>query len=311
MDLDALIRSQHGVCTAAQALEGGVTPDGLRWRVASRRWSRIGQGLYRAQTGELDWQGRAHAAVLRGRDGCALSLRAAEFLHGVAPTAPPVITVAVPVGRSVTRLAGTRFRSHVRLEVVRRKGLPVTSAEQTVLDLADVRGVQWREAVGTTARWVQKRRTTPEALADALGQRSRHQHRRILSVALDVEAQGAQSLMEVSYVRRVELPHGLPRASLQVRDGTVRRDFEYPEWLVVLEVDGRLGHEGEFLASDRSRDRRAAGIGRVTLRAGWVDVEGAPCELAVDVHAALRARGYRGPIRACGQRCAVRRFAAA
>ncbi len=311
MDLDALIRSQHGVCSTAQALEGGMTGDGLRWRVSSGRWSRIGQGLYRAQTGELDWTGRAHAAVLRGRDGCALSLKAAEHLHGVAPTPPPVITVAVPVGRSVTRLPGTRFRAHVGLEVVHRKGLPVTSAEQTVLDLADARGTEWREAVAIAARWVQKRRTTAESLAAALEGRARHRHRHILTVALGVVAEGAESLMEVSYVRRVEQAHGLPRASMQVRDGTVRRDFVYEEWLVVLEVDGVLGHEGEFVAKDRTRDRRAAGTGQVTLRAGWVDVEGGPCDLAVDVHAALRARGYRGPIRACGPRCAARRVAAA
>jgi hypothetical protein len=279
--------------------------------VASGRWSRIGHGLYRAQTGDLGWPGRAHGAVLRGRDGCALSLKAAEYLHGVATTAPPVITVAVPVGRSVTRLTGTRFQEHVGLEVVRRRGLPVTSAEQTVLDLADAPGVDWREAVATAARWVQKRRTTTDSLAEALAGRSRHRHRHILTLALGVVAEGAESVMEVSYVRRVERPHGLPRSTMQVSDDSVRRDFEYEEWLVVVEVDGRLGHEGEHLAKDRGRDRRAAGAGRVTLRAGWVDVEGAPCELAVDVHAALRARGYRQPIRACGPRCAARRVTAA
>ena len=278
MDLDALLRSQHGVCSVAQALEAGLTEDAIRWRVSSKRWSRIGRGLYRAQTGELDWLGRAHAAVLRGGADCALSLRAAEHLHGVAATPPPVITVVVPSGRSVTRLPGTRFRSHVGLQVVRRRGLPVTSAEQTVLDLAG---------------------------------RARHRHRRILTVALGVVAEGAESLMEVSFVRRVEQPHGLPRASMQVPDGTVRRDVEYDRWLVVVEVDGRLGHEGEHLAADRRRDRRAAGTGRVTLRAGWVDVEGDPCRLALDVYAALRARGLTDPIRACGPRCAARRLVAA
>jgi Transcriptional regulator, AbiEi antitoxin len=311
MDLDALIRSQHGVCSVAQAVEAGLTEDALRWRVASGRWTRLGRGLYRAQTGELDWLGRAHAAALRGRDGCALSLQAAEHLHGVAPTPPPVIQVAVPVGRTVTRLPGTRFRQHTGLEVVRRRGLPVTTAEQTVLDLGDAPGVEWRESVATLARWVQKRRTTTDAVAQALERRSRHQHRHILRVALGVVAQGAESVMEVSYVRRVEEPHGLPRASMQVRDGVVRRDFEYDRWLVVVEVDGRLGHEGEHLALDRRRDRRAAGTGRVTLRAGWVDVEGDPCGLAVDVHAALRARGMPDPLRACGPRCTARRVAAA
>lgn len=256
----------------------------------------------------LDGVGARRGA--QGRDGCALSLRSSEYLHGVTTTAPSVISVAVPVERSVTRLAGTRYRRHVGLHVVHRKGLPVTSAEQTVLDLADVPGVEWREAVATAARWVQKRRTTAAALATALDAQARHRHRRILSVALGVVAEGAESVMEVSYVRRVEEPHGLPRATLQVRDGIRRRDFEYERWLVVLEVDGLLGHEGENVAKDRTRDTRAAGAGRVTLRAGWVDVEGAPCDLAVDVHAALRARGYRGPILACGPGCAARRVVA-
>ena len=224
MDLDALIRSQHGVCST-------------------------GSGVL-------------STAVLRGRDGCALSLRAAEYLHGVAPTAPPVITV---------------------------------------LDLADVAGVEWREAVAVAARWVQKRRTTAESLAEALEGRARHRHRPILRVALGVVAEGAESLMEVSYVRRVEQPHGLPRASMQVRDGIIRRDFEYEAWLVVLEVDGVLGHEGEYVAKDRSRDRRAAGTRQGDTPGGVGRRRGAPCELAVDVHAALRARGYRGSLRAvCG-----------
>ena len=73
----------------------------------------------------------------------------------------------------------------------------------------------WREAVATAARWVQKRRTTAASLAEALDGRARHQHRHIFSVALGVVAEGAESLMEVSYVRRVEEPHRLPRAELR------------------------------------------------------------------------------------------------
>lgn len=311
MDLDRLIRAQHGVCTTAQASEHGITIDGLRWRVSTKRWRRLGRGIYQAQTGELSWLGRAHAAVLRGGEGCALSLRSAEYLHGVAAKPPPVITIAVPRGRRIRRLTGTRFRACPVVEVVTRKGLPVTSATQTVLDLGAQPGVDWREAVATAARWVQLRKTTADELAHALEGCPRHPHRVILRVALGVVGRGAESVMEVSYVKRVEEPHGLPRGELQVRDGAVRRDVEYEEWNVVLEVDGRLGHEGEYVAVDRRRDRRAAGRGRVTLRAGWVDVEGDPCELAVDVFAALRARGYAGGIRACGPRCAAARVVAA
>lgn len=311
MDLDGIVRAQHGVCSTEQARASGLGEDAIRWRVASGRWTRMGRGLYRAQTGPLEWMGRAHAAVLRGGDGSTLAVDAAAYLHGVAPRPPAVITLWVPPGRAVTRLPGTRYRARSTRDLVRRRGLPVTSATQTVLDLADAPGVDWREAVATAARWVQRGRTTTDELAAALGRRPRHRHRRVLTVALGVVAVGAESVLEVGYVRRVERRHGLPTARLQVpsdRPGErLRRDAEYEPWRVVVELDGRLGHEGEHLASDRRRDRRAAAQGRVTLRAGWVEVEMAPCDLAVDVHETLRARGWDGTGRPCGPRCSLRR----
>ncbi|MGL5929912.1 MAG: type IV toxin-antitoxin system AbiEi family antitoxin domain-containing protein, partial [Dermatophilaceae bacterium] len=285
VDLARTIRRQRGVISTSQALECGLTEDALRWRVATGAWTRIGRGVYRAQTGELDWAGRAHAAVLRGGEGCALSLRAAEHAWGVVEKAPPVIVVAVPRGRRVTRLPGTRFRCTPVLDVVRRAGLPVTSAEQTVLDLGDEETASWRDAVAAAARWVQRRRTTAPRLAAALESRPRHRHRRVLQVALRTVSEGAESVLEFGYVQRVEMAHGLPRARMQVsgeRGHGTRRDFEYEAFGVVVEVDGRLGHEGEWLFVDRRRDRRVAASGRVTMRAGWVDVEADACELAVD-----------------------------
>lgn len=308
MDLEALVRRQHGVVSTEQALAAGITEDALRWRVDSGRWTRIGHGLYRAQTGPLDWMGRAHALVLRGREGVALGLSAAEYLHGVASRPPPVITFHVPRGRRVVRLPGARTRSATQLEVVRRRGLPVTSAATSVLDLAEVSGTTWREAVGTAARWVQKRRTTTEEIAAALERRRRHRHRQVLLAALGIVAEGAESLLEIGWVRRVERAHGLPPSCMQVRDGSVRRDFEYEAWGVVVEVDGRLGHEGEHVSRDRRRDRRTASTGRVTLRAGWFEVEGDPCELAADVVLTLRSRGPGVAARPCGPRCVVARL---
>lgn len=314
MDLERTIRAQRGVISTAQAMECGLSEDAIRWRVTTGAWARIGRGVYRAQTGELDWTGRAHAALLRGGADSALSLLAAAHVWGVTERPPPVITVAVPAGRRITRLTGTRFRADPHLQVVRRRGLPVTAAEQTVLDLADDELATWRDAVAVLARWVQKRRTTPDAVAVALGGRPHHRHRRILDVALGIVARGAESLLEVGYVHRVEVPHGLPRARMQVVDGDARgprRDFEYEEFGVVVEVDGRLGHDGEWVARDRRRDRRVVASGRVTLRAGTVDVEGDPCELAADVLGALRARGYRGPAQPCGPSCPIARVRAA
>lgn len=310
MELDGLVRLQHGVLSVDQAREHGLTEDTVRWRVESGRWSRLGRGLYVAQTGPLGWLGRAHATVLRGGDGVGLALDSAAYLHGLRSEPPPMVTLWVPRGRRMTRLPGTKVRQRSDIDAVTRRGLPVTSAATTVLDLADAPGTDWREAVATAARWVQRRRVTSEEIVAARDTRPRHRHRRVLQLALGVVAEGAESLLEIGYVQRVERRHGLPRARLQVPAGgpgnRLRRDAEYEQWRVVVELDGRLGHEGELLAVDRRRDRGAAREGRLTLRAGWVDVDADACGLALDVHETLRSRGWTGRGRACGPRCAVR-----
>ncbi len=302
MHLDRVLSAQHGVCTTAQARAAGLTEDAMRWRVASGRWSRIGRGIHHAHTGPLDWMGRAHALVLRGGEGAALALEAAAHLHGVETSGPAVITLWVPAGREVTRLPGTRVRSRSGLETTTRRGLPVTTAASTVLDLAGVPGCGWREAVAVAARWVQHGRVDVQGLRSALDARPRHPQRRSLRLALGAVDAGAESLLEVQFVRTVVEPHALPGPTLQAPGqgphGRLRRDAEFPEWAVVVELDGRLGHEGEGVAHDRRRDRDAARTGRLTLRAGWVEVDAAPCELAVDVHETLRSRGWRGHGRA-------------
>ena len=89
-------------------------------------------------------------------------------------------------------------------------------------------------------------------------------------------------------------------------------DTVYGEFDVVVEVDGRLGHETwEDRVRDRRRDRAAAGEGRFPTRVFWVDVAVSPCRTAAELGAVLGARGWAGHPRPCRRRrCAVRAEAA-
>lgn len=89
----------------------------------------------------------------------------------------------------------------------------------------------------------------------------------------------------------------------QSRGRGLRRDFEYEEFRVIVEVDGRLGHVGAGMFADRRRDRSALREGRISIRAGWVDVAHDTCELALDVGLTLRTRGWTGRIRGCSPGC--------
>ena len=71
---------------------------------------------------------------------------------------------------------------------------------------------------------------------------------------------GVHSVLEFRYLRDVERAHGLPKADQRWRD-----------------ID---------------RDNIAAGAGIITLRYNWSDVTRRPCEVASEVSAVLRQRGW-------------------
>ncbi len=310
MDLDVILRRQHGVITRAQALKCGLTDDAIRWRVRDGQWTRLAQGIYVAQTGTPTWMARAHALSARLGPGGALTLDAAAHLHGMESRQPPVITGAV-VNRQVQRLVGTRVVRRQELQVVWRQGLPVTSAATTLLDLvAEHSASQWRDAVHLMARWVHRGTTNTEEVLAALAARRRFPHRLLVTTALEPIAAGIESILEWDALNGVIVAHGLPRPTLQVSglgpDGQIRKDAEWEAYGVILESDGRLFHTGASLQTDRRRDRHAARSGRVTLRAGHVEIVFGRCELAIDIFLALCSRGYPGEVTPCGPRCPAR-----
>jgi hypothetical protein len=63
------------------------------------------------------------------------------------------------------------------------------------------------------------------------------------------------------------------------------------------------GHQGEGRFRDRRRDNRAAVDGVWTLRYGFAETFGSPCEVAAEVALVLRDRGWTGFPRLCGPAC--------
>lgn len=118
-------------------------------------------------------------------------------------------------------------------------------------------------------------------------------------------------MLECGYLLRVERAHGLPRADRQrherTGDGVVYRDIAYRAHDLLVELDGRLGHD---LSRDRwddmDRDLLAATGRMLTLRLGWRHVEETPCRTAARLATVLQHRGWAGRPRACGPGCAVR-----
>ena len=211
--------------------------------------------------------------------------------------APLPVEVAVDGARHVRRIPGisvtrvTDLAAHVQ---------PNRTPHRVRLEHALVHAASAArtdaEALALLADACQQGRTTATRLVDALEGDCRLPRRRFLLEVMRDVATGTYSVLEHRYLTRVERPHGLPTARRQraVRHGrtSAYRDVEYVGTGVVVELDGRLGHE---LAADRwqdaERDIDSVLAGDITLRLTWKQVLD-PCRSAAVVARVLRARGW-------------------
>ena len=121
-----------------------------------------------------------------------------------------------------------------------------------MLDLTDQRSEA--EVIDLVTRAVQSRRTTPERLLRAARCRARLSHRRLVGNLLGDVAAGAQSALELEYLRDVERAHGLPVGERQQPAGRTWQDVRYKRYATIVELDGRLGHDGMGRFRDMRRD---------------------------------------------------------
>jgi len=308
--VDALLRAraagQSGLLTRKQALDAGLTPKAIEWRLGTGRWQVVHPGIYQTLPGRDGWESRAVAALLHAGPGSALSHESAAHEWGLIRQAPGTITVVIPAERRARPVEGVTIRRsrHAAARTDPRAWPHRTQVEHTVLDLSSGRGPD--RAIALAAKAVGLELTSTERLMSALGDRHGQRDRSLLLEVFAEVAEGCESPAERRYLRGVERAHGLPRGRSQSPFGRAgRRDREY-EWGVVVEVDGRLGHASwTDVQRDGRRDRSSLVAGRVTLRCYWTDLVPSPCGLAGEVAQVLRARGWSGRPRSCGSACTI------
>jgi hypothetical protein len=252
------------------------------------------------------------AVVLRAGPGAVLSHHTAAALAGLIDYRTGLVHVIVPRDRQPRRIPGVVLHRVDRARIVQHPALlpPRTRIEETVLDLVTT-AKSADEAFGWVFRATGQRLTTPERLRRAAAGRHRMRWGTELARCLDATDEGVRSNLEHRYVWSVEQPHRLPRAVRQarvIRDGRVRYlDNFYPDYLVCTELDGRTAHPVGERWRDYRRDNAGATDGIITLRYGWSDVTGQPCQVAAQVAAVLSQRGWTGSPRRCGSGCALPR----
>ncbi len=305
---------QAGVLSGRQLLAAGLHRGVIRSAVDSGHWRRLHPGVFQIHAGPTSDTGRLWVALLAIGPPAALSHRTAGRLWGLGHERPAheivdlseAVDVLVPHARHVGAPAGVRLhrRRDITAILAAVGSPPRTTVEVTVIDLAAAaRSIG--EVVAVASVVCQQRRTTPARLLRELRRRDRHAHRQFLEALLCDVAAGAETPLEIGFLRRVERAHGLPRGRRQHRmpttGGLMVVDVFYEDSRTIAELDGRIGHEAPF--RDEERDNFAAVRGGTTLRYGWVAVFERPCRVAGQLGGVLLDRGWAGPIRPCGPGC--------
>ena len=154
------------------------------------------------------------------------------------------------------------------------------------------------------------RLTTAARLREALAGLPSLPRRAWLARVLDDLALGTCSVLEHTFLTRVEHAHGLPGPTRQARrrgaDGTEYRDTEYDELALVLELDGKAFHEGSR-ARDRDYERELNDhvAGKPSVRLGWGQVASRPCRTALKLSLVMLRHGWSGAPVPCGPECAI------
>ena len=299
-----LLRSQDGVVARRQLLELDGHDHDLERMLRRKELATVHAGVYVDHTGVLSPRQRAWAAVL-------VAAPAALCRESVLDLSHQPVHVAIDSSRRVRAPEGVVVHRVARLEERALWNLspPRMRVEDAVLDLVERAGSE-ADLVGLLAEAVNDRLTTAARLRAFVGERQRLRRRRLVLAVLDDVEAGACSVLEQGYLTRVERAHGLPRGVRQqlrrTASGVEYRDVEYDGLGLVVELDGRLGHEGWAAGgrdADRDLDDRAAGRETVPLR--HQQVFGTPCRTASRIAAVLQRRGWTGSPRSCGPECAL------
>lgn len=300
-DLRVLAHTQDGVLTTAQALASGLSRRALDRLVAGDTWRHLDHGLYLIHAGEPTWRSWVWGGLALAGDGAYTTGLTAGALHDLHPARELPIHVAIPDRRHLT----SRDWLKIHRPRTAYPSLATTSGParprvvDAVLDLCSES--QPRDVADWLFQAIGGRRTTPARLLDELERRTRIGNRALILAILSDLLIGVNSHLERQYFYRVERPHGLPVATRQFRIPETGRyaDGGYEQYRLLIELDGEHWHSGRQQFRDRKRDNRHALADWRSLRFGWPDIMGEPCEVAHDVVGMLRVGGWKGEFRSC------------
>jgi very-short-patch-repair endonuclease/predicted transcriptional regulator of viral defense system len=260
-----------GVLTLAELLACGLTRREVEVRVAQGHLHRIHRGVYAVGHAGLTQEGVWLAAVKAAGPGALLSHTPAALHYGIVEGESHVPVVTVRSRRTVQGVRVRRTRDLHPLDEWRHRGIPITTPERVVMDLAatytdgEVRRAMSR---AQSLKLTNTRRLA--ALLDRTSNRpGRARYARVLAAAppntrSELEDRVFDLIMSAGFRRPdVNVP-------LHLDGRRVIPDFRWPEQRLVVEADGGRWHDNpQARAEDAERRALLEAHGDRVLRVDW------------------------------------------
>lgn len=272
-----LATAQDGVVVRRQLLDAGISAAAVSRLVASGGLHEVHRGVYAVGHLALGRRGRERAAVMACGSGSLLSHRSAAHLwelHAYDGRLIEVTTTRV----GVRSPAGVRLRRTTRLpvdDVARRDGLPVTSANRTLADLAAVVSLRG------TARALERAEAlhlldVPSLLRSSARRPGGAAIRRVLASWSPEATRSDLEDLLLELIRGSTLPE--PEVNVMLHGFEV--DLLWRRECLVAEADSLMHHATRgAMERDRRRDAVLAARGYRVLRFTWMQVTRRPAEV--------------------------------
>jgi very-short-patch-repair endonuclease len=294
--IQELASTQSDVVSRRQLYGAGLT----RWQVAAQlkaqRWQRLGDQAVCLHNGPVTDAQHQWAAVFQGGPRAKLDGAAALVAGGLERYTVDRLRVSVPRGAQARRTPTYDVRQTRRWDEADRMPTGVPRARPAP---AAVRGALWavsdRQATYLLTVTVQQGMATAEAVAVEALTVKRHKRRLLVQAVVSELLDGARSLGEIDVARELRA-RGLPSPTRQAvrkdNRGRYYLDLYWPEWRLVLEIDGIHHAWAENVVSDALRQNSLAIAGDTVLRLPLLGLRLRPDDFFEQIEEALRANGW-------------------
>jgi hypothetical protein len=279
--LARLASGSHGVVTRGEVLAAGVTKAELLHRVKTGALIPIHRAVFRVGHQAPSVLARYMAAVKACGEGALLAGRAAAHLLGLLKTPPSLPEVLTLTERRIRGIVTHRVRRTELTDATEWRGIPVTTVQRTLVDLAAA--LDEDELAGAVHRADARHHVRPDQIEQVLSRRHNWTGARKLRRVIWGEVPVALSRLEFRFHLRLR-DAGLPLPETNRRVDGRYVDCRWPAHRLTVELDSYRYHRSRHAWElDRQREREARARGDEFRRYTWVDVDEGSAPMLADL----------------------------